>query len=197
MDTAGNLSIAMAPVMLDAFHVPLVNEYDYLLSLGSVYLRKEILVSLVNEDLLELGEENVSTLDEPVHRVHIEALFRESLWANKSKLRAHFLVLVRIEGASILESLECVLRQVHPCLMQKPLPGLLASFWSKELELGAYFVCRLACKLDFKARPGPIAIIAEPEVQLPYLCVKPQSRQEKPLPIAPVVINPLEVTMLI
>lgn len=61
--------------MLDAFHVPLVYEYNYLLALGSIYLCKEILVSLVNKDLLELGEENVSALDEPVDGVHVEALF--------------------------------------------------------------------------------------------------------------------------
>ena len=127
--------------MLDAFHVPLVNEYDYLLALGSVYLRKEVLISLVNKDLLELGEENVSTLDEPVDGVHIEALLRESLGADKGKLRAHFGVFVGVEGGAILESFEGVLRQVESRLMQKSLPGLLAALRSKELELSTNFVC--------------------------------------------------------
>ena len=127
--------------MLDALHVPLVNEYDYLLALGSVYRRKEVLVSLVDKDLLELGEENVSTLDEPVDGVHVEALLGESLRANQSKLRTHFLVFIDIEGGGILESFECVLRQVESRLMQKSLPGLLAGFRSEELELGANFVC--------------------------------------------------------
>lgn len=127
--------------MLDAFHVPLVNEYDYLLALGSVYLRKEVLVALVDKDLLELGEENVSTLDEPVDGVHIEALLGESLGANKSKLRTHFLDFIAVEGRRILESFEGVLRQIESRLMQKSLPGLLARFRSEELELGANFVC--------------------------------------------------------
>ena len=81
--------------------------------------------------------------------------------------------------------------------MQESLPGLLASFWPEEFELGADFVCRLACELDFKARPGEIVVVAEAEVQLPYLRVKPQPRQEEPLPIAPVVIYPLVVTVLV
>ena len=127
--------------MLDAFHVPLVNEYNYLLALGSVYLCKEVLISLVNKDLLELGEENVSTLDEPVDGVHVEALLGESLGANQSKLRTHFLVFGAVEGHSILESFEGVLWQIESRLMQKSLPGLLAGFRSEELELGANFVC--------------------------------------------------------
>ena len=183
--------------MLNAFHVPLVNEYNYLLALGSVYLCKEVLISFVNKDLLELGEENVSTLDEPVDGVHIEALLRESLGANKRKLGTHFLVFIDIEGGGILESFECVLRQVESRLMQKSLPGLLAGFRSKELELSANFVCRLTCKLDFKARPSEVVVVAEAKVQLPNLRVKPQPRQEEPFPITPVVINPLVVTVLV
>ena len=127
--------------MLDAFHVPLVNEYNYLLALGSVYLSKEVLISLVNKDLLELGEENVSTLDEPVDGVHIEALLRESLGADQSKLRTHFLGFIGIEGGAILESFEGVLGQIESRLVQKSLPSLLASLRSEELELGADFVC--------------------------------------------------------
>lgn len=78
MNTAGNLPIPMAPMMFDTFHVPLINKYYYFIALSFVYLLKEILISFVNKDLLELGKENVSSLDEPVCRVGIKTLLGKS-----------------------------------------------------------------------------------------------------------------------
>ena len=76
-DTARNLAIAMGPVMLNALHVPLVDNNDNFVSLSLVNLLKEIIITFINENLLHLWEENVTCLDEPVHIGSIQALFGE------------------------------------------------------------------------------------------------------------------------
>lgn len=57
---AGKLSVAVAPVVLDALQMPLIDKHDDLLAFTLVDLLEEVLVSLVNEDLLDLGEEDLS-----------------------------------------------------------------------------------------------------------------------------------------
>ena len=60
--------------MLNSFHVPLVDQDDNLLLWAGINCSEQIFVTLVDEDSLEVGEENVSTLDVPVDHVLIEAL---------------------------------------------------------------------------------------------------------------------------
>lgn len=60
LDTTGNLAVAVSPVVLDTLHVPLVDHNDNFVALGAVDLAEELFVLLVDEDLLELGEEDVS-----------------------------------------------------------------------------------------------------------------------------------------
>lgn len=79
LHAAGNLTIAMSPMMLDTLHVPLINDNDNLLSLSLVDLLEKILISLVNHYLLDLGEEDVRRLDHPVHFVRVEHLLRVRL----------------------------------------------------------------------------------------------------------------------
>ena len=59
-DTTRNLSIAMSPVMLNALHVPLIDYNNNFVSLSCVNHFKEILITFINENLLHLGEENIS-----------------------------------------------------------------------------------------------------------------------------------------
>ena len=59
-DAARNLAIAMGPVMLNALHVPLVDNNDNFVSLSLVNLLKEIIITFINENLLHLWEENVT-----------------------------------------------------------------------------------------------------------------------------------------
>ena len=66
--------------------MPLVDEDNNLLTLGLVNLLEEVLVSLVNEDLLQLREENFSAGDVPVNEVLVEALLGESLGSGLSDL---------------------------------------------------------------------------------------------------------------
>lgn len=57
--------------------MPLIHEYNNLLTFGLIYLCKEVFVSLVDKDLFEFGEENVSGLDEPVDGMRVKALLGE------------------------------------------------------------------------------------------------------------------------
>ena len=66
LNRAGQLSISVAPVVLNAFQVPLVDQDHNLLALCLVYLLEQILVLFVHEDLLELGEEDRRVLGVPV-----------------------------------------------------------------------------------------------------------------------------------
>ena len=76
----------MAPVVLNAFQVPLIDENHDFLSGSLVYFGEELLVLLVNEDLLELGEENLSGLRVPVHLVLVHALFGEGRRSHEANL---------------------------------------------------------------------------------------------------------------
>lgn len=73
-------------MVLDALQVPLVNEDDDLLALRLVDLLKDVFVSPVNEDLLDLREENLSASDVPVNEVLIKALLCECLGSSLSDL---------------------------------------------------------------------------------------------------------------
>ena len=82
LDGAGQLAVPVAPVVLNALQVPLVHDDDDLVALGAVNLFKELLVLLVDEDLLELGEVGGRSCYIPVHQVLIHALFSEGRCAN-------------------------------------------------------------------------------------------------------------------
>jgi hypothetical protein len=68
--------------------MPLVHKNDDLLALSSVDLLVKIKVTLINEDLLQSGEENVCTLDVPVDQVLVKALLCECLGSDMSDLLA-------------------------------------------------------------------------------------------------------------
>lgn len=82
LDGAGQLAISVAPVVLNAFQMPLINNDDDFLSLGFIDLFKQFLVLLINEDLLELGEIGGRGCYIPVHQVLIHALLSEGRSAN-------------------------------------------------------------------------------------------------------------------
>lgn len=72
----------MAPVVLDTFHVPLVNNNDDLFAFALINVSEEIFISLINENFLESWEEDIHALDVPVDEVLIKAFFCEVLWAS-------------------------------------------------------------------------------------------------------------------
>lgn len=65
----GKLAVPVAPMVLNAFHVPLVHNYDYPLPFASINSLEEVFIALVNEYLLHFGEENIGCLNIPVDEV--------------------------------------------------------------------------------------------------------------------------------
>jgi len=59
-DATWNLAIAMSPVVLNALHVPLVDYNDNFFSLSLINHFEEIFITFIDENLLHLGEENVT-----------------------------------------------------------------------------------------------------------------------------------------
>ena len=73
-------------MMLNSLHVPLVHNNNHILALSLINLTEQFFIFLVNKDLLELGEEDVCRLDEPVHQRGVEAFLSKGTAGNDSKL---------------------------------------------------------------------------------------------------------------
>jgi len=82
LDGTRQLAVPVAPVVLDAFHVPLVDDHDNFVALGVVDLFEKLGVALVHANSLPLGEEGGHRSDIPVHEVLVHALFGEGGGAN-------------------------------------------------------------------------------------------------------------------
>ena len=111
--------------MLNSFHVPLVDEHNDFVTLRIVDLAEKLLVFLVDTYFLELGEEDVSGLDEPVHVGGIEALFGEGLGADHAQLLPVADHLVRPARLQVLESLDDILWHIKAGLVVQALPASL------------------------------------------------------------------------
>lgn len=89
LNAARNLTVAGGPVVLNSFHVPLVDNEDNLVTLfvvhNSVDVAEKFFVLLVNHHFLCFWEEDVTCLNEPVHLVGVEALLTEGSRADHSK----------------------------------------------------------------------------------------------------------------
>jgi hypothetical protein len=60
--------------------MPLIDNNNNSFSFTFIYLFEEVLVSLINENILQLWEENITILDKPVHLIWVKALLRELRW---------------------------------------------------------------------------------------------------------------------
>lgn len=85
---AGELTIAVAPVVLNTLDVPLVNKDDDLLSGILVNQSEKILIALVNEYFLQSWEEDLCTLNVPVDKMLVKALLSKCLGVGLSYLLA-------------------------------------------------------------------------------------------------------------
>ena len=83
---ARKLTIPMAPVMLNSFHMPLVYNNNDFLSFTVVDVGKQILISFVNENLFNSREKDVKVLNVPVDQMLIEAFLSESSGSSLSYL---------------------------------------------------------------------------------------------------------------
>lgn len=77
LNATGDLSVSVGPFVLDTLHVPLVDNDDDFFIRALVDGGEEILITLVNEDLLEAWEEDGNVLDVPVDEVRVCALLCE------------------------------------------------------------------------------------------------------------------------
>ena len=59
VNTSGQLAVVMSPVVLDALHVPLVDDHNDFLGWVSIDGSEQVIVSLVNDDTLLVREEYV------------------------------------------------------------------------------------------------------------------------------------------
>jgi hypothetical protein len=190
-DWARKLTIAVAPVMLDALKMPLVHKDNDLLALALINLLEEVLVSLVDEDLLDLGEEDLRRGNVPVDKVLIKALLSECLGANLSDLLLVWVVLVSVEGLSVLNASPEVLRHVHASLVVEALGGHTVQFSAEELKLGAGLFSSLASILDLNAGEPELELAAEAVVPREGGPVESPSCEEDELTGAPVILDPL------
>jgi len=137
LNGAGNLSVPVAPVMLNAFQMPLVDENDNLLALRLIDDAEKFIVFLVNEDLLVLGEEDGQGLDKPVHLVLVQTLFSVRRSAHLSNLCSFGIELITPSTGVVLESPNSVLGQVEASLVVKSLPSVLVELTPEEFDVRA------------------------------------------------------------
>jgi hypothetical protein len=84
--TAGELPVPGAPVVLDALQMPLVHQHHNTVTLTLVDRLEEVFITLVNEDLFQLGEEQISALNIPVDQMLVKALLCECFRASLCNL---------------------------------------------------------------------------------------------------------------
>lgn len=160
------LAVSACPLVLNSFHVPLVdNGYNSLLGAAINHL-EEVVVSLINEDALESVEENVHVLNVPVDQMLVKALLSELRWLRVVHFSFIFFILKSIESMRVIHcSAPPVLRQVHSGLMQKSVPGWLVELWSQEVSLGVQLLCFLKSKLDLKSWAKEVVVSWDLEVE--------------------------------
>ena len=120
---AGELTIAVAPVVLNTLDVPLVNKDDDLLSGILVNQSEKILIALVNEYFLQSWEEDLCTLDVPIKLLGIKTLLCESLGVRLMDLLTVGQELLSVEALGILNAFEEVVWHVHPGLVVDAING--------------------------------------------------------------------------
>jgi len=103
------LAVPVAPVVLDALHMPLVDDDHDFLALGAVDFVEQLFVALVNADPLPLGEESSDSGDIPVDQVLVHALFGEGGSSNQVVLNCVIIALLNPEGVAPLEALDHVI----------------------------------------------------------------------------------------
>jgi len=124
VDATRKLSIAVAPVVLNTFEMPLIYDHNDFFSFALIDLLEKILITLINKDLLQSGEEDVCTLSVPVDEMLIKAFLGESLRICLSDLLTVGTELLSVETLSVLEALEEVMGYIHTGLMIKTVGSL-------------------------------------------------------------------------
>lgn len=106
VDAARHLTVVMSPVVLDALHVPLVDDHDDFLLRALVNGLEEVLITLVDRNAFDGREEDIHRLNEPVDHVRVDTPFGELGRLSVVKARNELFTLLSIEAdAHILQAL--------------------------------------------------------------------------------------------
>ena len=177
VDRAGDLAIAMGPVVLNALHVPLVDDNDNFVTLGVINLPKQLLILLIDHDLLELGEVQIGRLNKPVHLGGVQAFFCEGRRAHLCQLVVVRVGLILPAGDTHLPLFEDVFWHVETRLVCESLPSVLAQFGAHKLNVGANLLCGFASELNLQTWSHGHEISHEAEVITEQCIVDAQSEQ--------------------
>eukprot|EP00353_Schmidingerella_taraikaensis_P009928 CAMPEP_0185567464 /NCGR_PEP_ID=MMETSP0434-20130131/736_1 /TAXON_ID=626734 ORGANISM="Favella taraikaensis, Strain Fe Narragansett Bay" /NCGR_SAMPLE_ID=MMETSP0434 /ASSEMBLY_ACC=CAM_ASM_000379 /LENGTH=286 /DNA_ID=CAMNT_0028181711 /DNA_START=68 /DNA_END=928 /DNA_ORIENTATION=+ len=185
-----HLAVAVCPVVLDALHVPLVNNDDNFFALRVVDCSEQNFVFLVNHDLLDLGEEDVSRLNVPVHLIGIEALLRERSWAHHRELLPVRESLVDPAGLEVLKAAHKVLNRIEASLVHEALLRVSVELRAQELQISTHFLGRLAREFHLEAGAHP-GLSSEAEVVSEEEVVDAETEEGEHFTVAVVIIEGL------
>lgn len=180
----------VAPVVLDTLHVPLVDYCDYALALAVVDVLEEVLVTLVHEDLLHSGEEDICGLNIPVDQMLISAFLSEGSWACLSNLLSVSFVFSGPEAQHVLVSAHQVLHYSHSSFMIESLVCHRVDLTSHKLQLCSYLLSCFTSILNFQTWEPELKIVTKAEMGLEQEVSEVLTSQEYNLSHAPIVLNP-------
>ena len=193
LHTAGHLAVAVGPVVLNAFHVPLVHNHHHFLALGLVNLSKQVLVALVDHDLFDFGEEGVCRLDEPVHVCSVQTLLSEGLRAYQRQLVLVGVSLLCPARLKELEAAHHVVSHIEASLVQQALPSHLVHLCAQELNFSANLLSSIASVFDLEARTHGREVFSKSKVPPEKRGIGTQAEELTPSAIAVIVVNGLIV----
>jgi len=183
-------------MVLNAFQVPLVHEHDNFLGRALINLGEQVLVTLVHEDFLKSGEEDLGSLSVPVNQMLIEALLGEGLRIALRNLLTVGMQFLTIEGLGVLEALQEVVGHIHASLVVEAICGLGIQLCSEELDIGTDLLSGFTSILYFKARKPEFEVKAKAIVEFECGPVCGESCKEDKFPNTPVVLKPVLASLL-
>ena len=183
VDWTRQLAVSVSPLVLDTFHVPLVDYNDNLLVRWRVNSLENVAVSHVYEDVLHLGEVQVQGLDEPVHLVGVEHSLTELAWLWVVHSVDCLIPLISPQlVAVVLNSSEQVVWHVHPCLMVHTTPSLLVELCSKVFNLRSNLLCLFTRKLHLEAWLCKVEVRRDFEMELEGCGIQPEPSPKEEWP---------------
>jgi hypothetical protein len=128
------LAVPVAPVVLDAFHVPLVDNDNDFFTIRAVNLFKKLFVLLINKDSLEMGEESCAGLSVPINLVLVQTFLCEGSGAHQGDLTSVVYVLLDPLCVTPLVSPRKVVESIHSGLVSKLLSSGVIEFCSHKFN---------------------------------------------------------------
>lgn len=157
------LSVSVAPVVFNTFHVPLIDNDDNFLALGTVNLFKKVLVLLINKDFLEVREESGSSLSEPINLMLVQAFLSKCSRSDQRDLVTVVNALIYPLRIAPLESLHEIVKSIGSCLVSKSMSGPGVKFTTHKVDFGTNLLCSFTGILHFETRSFKSKIVTESE----------------------------------